>query len=119
MKGYVEVTSGQHYARIGGQTTWRWQGWSHPLIAPFEEYSVQVHHFKWDETSIERIFDVAAVNEDYSFSKEYDIMYKELKRNNFVIDLDNTDYMFEKGLIYPEFERYKNWNKLIKKIISI
>jgi hypothetical protein len=119
MKGYVEVTSGQHYARIGGQTTWRWQGWNHPLIAPFEEYSVQVHHFKWDETSIERIFDVAAVNEDYSFSKEYDVMYKELKRNNFVIDLDNTDYMFEKGLIHPEFEKYKYWNKLIKKIISI
>lgn len=119
MKGFVEITSGQHYAKIGGQTTWRWQGWNHPLIAPIEEYSVQVHHFKWDETSIERIFDVASINQEYSYSKEYDTMYKELKKNNFVVDLNNTNYLFENNLIYPEFEKYKNWNKLIKKIISI
>ena len=26
MKGYIEITPGQHYAKIDGQTTWRWQG---------------------------------------------------------------------------------------------
>jgi len=50
VKGDIEITPGQHYAKIDGQTTWRWQGWNHPLIAPVEEYSVQVHHFKWDKT---------------------------------------------------------------------
>jgi hypothetical protein len=55
MKGYIEITSGQHYAKINDHTTWRWQGWNHPLIAPIETHSVQVHHFKWDSTSIERI----------------------------------------------------------------
>ena len=119
MKGHVEITSGQHYAKIGGQTTWRWQGWNHPLIAPIETHSVQVHHFKWDVTSIERILDVASIKEDYSYSSEYDLMYKELKRNNFIVDIKNEDYFFEEGLIQPEFNGYKNWNKLIKKIISI
>lgn len=119
MKGYVDVTPGQHYAKIDDHTTWRWQGWNHPLIAPVETHSVQVHHFKWDLTSIERILNVANINEDYAFSNEYFQMYKELKKTNFKIDLLNPNFMFELGLINPEFNRYKSWNKLIKKIISI
>jgi hypothetical protein len=119
MKGYVDVTSGQHYAKIDDHTTWRWQGWNHPLIAPFKTHSVQVHHFKWDSTSIERVLNVANTNEEYAFSNEYFQMYKELKKTNFKIDLEKPEFMFEEGLIYPEFSQYKNWNKLIKKIISI
>jgi tellurite resistance-related uncharacterized protein len=119
MKGYVDVTSGQHYAKIEDHTTWRWQGWSHPLIAPVETHSVQVHHFKWDSTAIDRVLNVANLNEDYAFSNEYFKMYKELKKTNFKIDLVNSEYMFELGLTKPEFSHYKNWNKLIKKIISI
>jgi hypothetical protein len=119
IKGYVDVTSGQHYAKIEDQTTWRWQGWNHPLIAPIETHSVQVHHFKWDSTSIERILNVANINEEYAFSNEYFQMYKELKKTDFKIDLLNKDFMFELGLVNPEFNSYRNWNKLIKKIISI
>jgi hypothetical protein len=119
MKGYVDVTSGQHYAKIDDHTTWRWQGWDHPLIAPIETHSVQVHHFKWDSTSIERVLNVANIDEDYAFSNEYFKMYKELKKTNFKIDLLKSEYMFELGLINPEFNDYKNWNKLIKKIVSI
>jgi hypothetical protein len=119
MKGYVDLTSGQHYAKINDHTTWRWQGWSHPLIAPIKTHSVQVHHFKWDSTSIERVLNVANLNEDYAFSNEYFKMYKELKKTNFKIDLVNSEYMFELGLTKPEFNNYKNWNKLINKIVSI
>jgi len=119
MKGYVDVTSGQHYAKINDHTTWRWQGWNHPLIAPIETYSVQVHHFKWDSTSIERVLKVSNIDEDYAFSNEYFKMYKELKKTNFKIDLLKSEYMFELGLINPEFNDYKNWNKLINKIVSI
>ena len=117
MKGHIEITSGQHYAKIDGQTTWKWQGWNHPLINPF--YNVQVHHFKWDSTSIERIKSVANIKQLYAFSEEYCKMYNELKKTKFKIDLMNSDYMFELGLTSPEFLRYKNWNKLYKKIISI
>lgn len=119
MKGYVELTDGQHYAKIDGFTTWKWQGWNHPLIAPIDTHSVQVHHFKWDKTSIERVRSVASVNETYAYSEEYRLMYKELAKTKFKIDLNDSDFMFEKGLTQPEYNRYKNWNKLIKKITSI
>ena len=67
MKGYIEITPGQHYAKIDGQTTWRWQGWNHPLIAPVDAYNVQVHHFKWDSTCIERIKQVADIKKASSY----------------------------------------------------
>ena len=116
MKGYIEITPGQHYAKINGQTTWRWQGWNHPLIAPIEEYNVQVHHFKWDSTCIKRIKQVADIKKDYSFSNEYLKMYQSLRSNNFEIDVTDCEYMFE--YIGKEFG-YKQWNKLFKKIIAI
>ena len=119
VKGKIEITSGQHYAKINGHTTWGWQGWAHPLIAPYETHSVQVHHFKWDKTSIDRVRAVANIKEEYAYSKEYDVMYSKLLKTRFKINLDNPDYMFELGLTYPKFNRYKNWNKLIKKIVSI
>jgi len=117
MKGYIELTSGQHYAKIDGQTTWKWQGWNHPLINPNEH--VQVHHFKWDKTCIERIRAVADIRQEYSYSNEYMVMYNNLRKNKFKIDLQNRDFMFEYSDGYPEFRRYRQWNKLIKKIISI
>ncbi len=117
MKGHIEITSGQHYAKINGQTTWKWQGWNHPLINPHD--SVQVHHFKWDSTSIERIKSVASIKQVYAFSDEYNKMYKSLNQTNFKIDLINPEYMFELDLKYPKFEQYTKWNKLYNKIISI
>ena len=89
MKGYIEITPGQHYAKIDGQTTWRWQGWNHPLIAPVDKYNVQVHHFKWDSTCGERIREVANVMKDYSYSEEYRKMYRALSKTRFKIDINN------------------------------
>lgn len=116
-KGHVEITPGQHYAKILGHTTWRWQGWSHPQIAPIENYSVQVHHFKWDSTCLERIRAVANVRKDYSFSDEYKIMYDAIIKNKSRIDIQNPEFMFE-GHVW-RYNHYKNWKKLINKIISI
>ncbi len=118
MKGYIEITSGQHYAKIDGQTTWRWQGWNHPLIAPIDKYNVQVHHFKWDSTCGERIRDVANQMKDYSYSEEYRKMYRALSKTKFVIDITEPEFMVEKSE-WSSFKSYKQWNKLFKKIISI
>jgi hypothetical protein len=115
MKGYIELTPGQHYAKIDGQTTWKWQGWNHPLIAPVSEYNVQVHHFKWDKTCVDRIKAVADIRKDYSYSNEYLKMYQSLRSNNFQIDIENEEYMFEDVGVWD----YTNWTKLLKKIISI
>jgi len=114
-KGHVEITAGQHYAKIDGQTTWRWQGWNHPLIAPVEKYSVQVHHFKWDSTCGERIRAVANINQEYAYSEEYRKMYRELAKSKFKIDINNSEFMFEKC----GTSSYSLWSKLFKKIISI
>lgn len=116
-KGWVTLTNGQHYAKIDDHTTWRWQGWNHPLIDPIN--TVQVHHFKWDETSIERIKAVADVKKDYAYSTEYELMYNALRRTKFKINLTEEKFYFELGLTQPEFRRYRNWNKLIKIIKSI
>jgi hypothetical protein len=119
VKGYVELTSGQHYAKIDGYTTWKWQGWNHPLINPYT--FVQVHHFKWDATCIERIKSVANVKQDYAYSKEYEIMYNALRKKRFKIDLNDPEFMFESSDAYlsNEFHRYRQWTKLSKKIMSI
>lgn len=118
-KGYVKLTAGQHYVEFDGHTTWRWQGWNHPLIAPIDTYSVQVHHFKWDASCIERIKKVADINEDYAFSEEYKNMYEKLQKSKFLIDIYNNEFMFESSDGQAEFRRYRGWNKLIKKITSL
>ena len=118
VKGNIEITNGQHYANIDGHTTWRWQGWGHPVIAPYKDYSVQVHHFKWDETCKSRIKKVVDVNEPYAYSKEYLKLYDELRKTNFVVNLKNKDYLFLKSA-KPIYSSYKHWDKLIRKIISI
>jgi hypothetical protein len=117
MKGYVELTNGQHYAKINGHTTWKWQGWNHPLINPTS--FVQVHHFKWDKTSGDRIMAVADVNKEYAFSSEYKKMYKTLVKMRFKININNPDFMFNHNGNYGRYYEYQNWNKLIKKITSI
>jgi hypothetical protein len=116
VKGNIEITAGQHYAKINEYTTWRWQGWNHPLIAPIDEYSVQVHHFKWDSTAGQRIRDVANIQKEYAYSEEYRIMYRQLSKCRFKIDIGDFDIEY---CPTPNFENYKNWNKLFKKIVSI
>ena len=115
MKGWVEITPGQHYALIDGQTTWKWQGWNHPLIAPTNEYNVQVHHFKWDSTCVERIKAVADIKQDYAYSKEYQIMYDALKSNNFKIDIYDERFMIEDVGVLG----YSLWKVIFKIIQSV
>ena len=117
-KGYVEITNGQHYAKIDGHTTWKWQGWNHPQIAPIEMYNVQVHHFKWDSTCGERIRAVANINKDYSYSEEYRLMYRELAKYRFKLPLDDERFGFELSPTY-HYLGYSKWEQLIKQIISI
>jgi hypothetical protein len=46
-------------------------------------------------------------------------MYQSLRKNRFKIDLNNKDFMFEDSEGVSLFSKYSNWDKLIKKIISI
>jgi hypothetical protein len=114
MKGYVELTPGQHYAKVNGKVLWGPQI-DNKLISPIDTYSVQVHHFKWDSSCVERIKAVADIKKSYAFSKEYLKMYQALRSNNFEIDIKNEEFMIEK---IGEGE-YSQWKELFKKIITI
>lgn len=118
VKGDIEITNGQHYAKIDGHTTWRWQGWNHPLIAPIKKISVQVHHFKWDSTCGDRIRAVANQNKDYSYSEEYRVMYRALSKYRFKLPLDDKQFGFELSPTH-HYLGYSKWKQLINKIISI
>jgi len=117
MKGRIELTPGQHYAKIGEHTTWRWQGWNHPLRYPVSKNFTQVHHFKWDSSCGRRIREVSKIKESYAFADEYRLMYEHIRKNDGKIALKD----FEEWTCKSEknFIHYYQWKKLINKIINI
>jgi len=119
MKGYQDVTPGQHYADFGnGKTSW---GTGHPKRMPINEVFVQVHHFKWDKTCVERIKKVADNNKDYSFSDEYRIMYHAIRKSGWKIDVNNPEYLVDnlKNFDYIDYNDYTKWSILKDKIVTI
>ena len=119
MKGYQNVTSGQHYASFNdGSNSW---GTKHPKRMPIQEVFTQVHHFKWDSTCIERIKKVADNKKEYSYSHEYKIMYDSIKDYDWKIDVNNLKYLVEdmKEFSYIEYMDYPHWDILRDKIIKI
>ncbi len=120
MKGSVDVTPGQHYAIINESHVWGNEGIKHPLRYPIGrgEGFVQVHHFKWDSTVLERLKEVSETEEKYSFWEEYKKMYKAIQINDWKIDINNPEFMFERMESNFHFD-YSKWNRLTKKIIKI
>jgi len=119
MKGYQDITPGQHYAEFkDGTNSW---GKSHPKRMPIEEVFTQVHHFKWDSTCIKRIKAVADVNKIYAYSEEYKTMYKAIRDRNWKINIENDEFLVEelKESSYIEYMDYSHWNTLINKIVTI
>jgi len=119
MKGYQDITPGQHYALFkDGTNSW---GSGHPKRMPINEIFVQVHHFKWDQTCIERIKKVADNKKEYSFSDEYRVMYESIKDSNWKINVNNPEYLVEnlKNFHYIDYNDYTNWSVLKNKIVAI
>lgn len=116
MKGSVKVTPGQHYVDFGnGVTSW---GTSHPKRFPVDEIFTQVHHFKWDSSVLERLKEVASVEEDYTYWWEYKKMYKAIEVMDWKIDLNNPEFLFERLNSFSYIE-YNKWNKLKNTIVKI
>ena len=119
MKGFQDISSGQHYASFkDGTNSW---GKGHPRRMPINEVFTQVHHFKWDSTCVERIKKVADNKKDYSYSEEYRVMYEALKKNNFKIDTTNLKFLVEelKEFSYNKYMDYPHWDTLKNKIVTI
>jgi hypothetical protein len=120
MRGFVKVTSGQHYVDFGNdKNSW---GITHPKRYPIGrgEGLIQVHHFKWDSTCIERIKNVADIKKEYAFSTEYQKMYDSIKDNDFKIDINDSKFMIEYlPLRLNDFNDYGKWYRLSKIITKI
>ena len=122
MKGKIQITNGQHYAHIDGKDVWGEEGVNHSLRYPpgRGEGFVQVHHFKWDSTVLERLKEVSETEEDYTFWEEYKKMYNAIKDNDWKIDIDNVKFGLERQIpIENEHWDYQYWNRLTKGILKI
>lgn len=118
MKGFQDVTSGQHYADFGDSNSW---GDYHINRMPIDDVFVQVHHFKWDYTCKQRIKDVSETKKDYTFYWEYKKMYDRLERTNWEIDIYNHKFYIDKldNLDKMKFCEYKDWDILKNIIVKI
>ena len=119
MKGHQWVTPGQHYADFqDGTNSW---GREHPKRYPIREVFTQVHHFKWDDTCMDRIKRVADIKKEYSYSEEYQIMYDAVVNSGWKIDIKNPTYKVEKlkDFSYISYNDYTKWSLIKNKIVSI
>ena len=119
MKGYQDITPGQHYAQFSNrQNSW---GNSHPKRLPIEECFTQVHHFKWDSSVLERLKKVGDLRKDYAYSNEYRKMYHAIRKSNWKIDINNKDFLVESlsNFSYIDYNDYPHWNQLREKIVLI
>jgi hypothetical protein len=117
-KGNVKLTSGQHYIEENNRTIYGPYGWNHPWRYPIRQNFVQVHHFKWDSTVLERLIDVAKVEKDYSYSHEYRKMYEMIAKSNFTIEINDKNF-FCQFSPEPNYENYKFWKKLTNIILHV
>ena len=70
MKGYIEVTNGQHYVKINGRDTYG-NRWKHRQRYDDKNCFVQVNHFKWDLSVIRRLKEVVDIKKPYTYHEEY------------------------------------------------
>ena len=119
MKGHQQISSGQHYAVFeDGTNSW---GSYHPKRMPIDECFTQVHHFKWDSSVIERIKAVANVNKPYAYSSEYQLMFDNIKKDNWKININKSNYLVErsKESSYIDYNDFDKWSQLIQTIVNI
>lgn len=117
MKGDIQVTSGQHYATIDDKTVWGIEGTKHEQRYPIEDGFIQVHHFKWDHTVVQRLKEVSDIKEDYTYWWEYKKMLDFIIDNGYILDIYTHDFNIEK--VYNSYNDYSQWEEITNKIIRI
>jgi len=119
MKGFQDVTSGQHYAYFTPQKN-SWGRW-HRNRMPIDHVFTQVHHFKWDSTCMQRIREVVDTREDYSWHWEYEKMYDAIKDQGDRIDIKKPEFYIEElnNFSYIDYKDYPHWDKLTEIIVKV
>tara|TARA_B100002019_G_C21159643_1_gene542601 strand:- start:4 stop:879 length:876 start_codon:yes stop_codon:yes gene_type:complete len=109
MKGYVEVTNGQHYVKINGKDTYG-DRWKHRQRYDDRNCFVQVNHFKWDLSVLTRLKEVVNIKKPYTYHEEYKRMFDYILDNNMKINIDDDRFMIERcGKHYGD---YLQWEKI-------
>jgi len=118
MKGSVEVTEGQHYVKLGENTSWGKRNWKHRKRYPIKKGFIQVHHFKWDSTVIDRMKEITEIRNEHTYWREYHKMYRNIYRNGGKIDINNPEFKIER-MYENTFYDYLHWNEITNKTINI
>ena len=90
----------------------------HPKRYPIEKNFTQVHHFKWDYSVLGRLQQVGKSSIGESWGHEYQMMYNEIKDNDFKIDTSVREFMFQR-IGNGNYHQLRHWDRLTKKIVSI
>lgn len=109
--GNQKISSGQHYATFDdGSNSW---GGNHPKCCA--GLKVQVFHFKWDSTVLERLKETG--RSGCSYSEEFTRMYESISQNNFRIPVEDPRYMIEKYRPDMGYYSYSHWTR-VKNLID-
>lgn len=109
-----KVCSGQHYAVFPDLTN-SW-GKVHPLRFPISKCFVQVHHFKWDKSVLNRLKETG--ESGCSYSDEYLRMRDALLREG-KVDITDPAYKIERYNKELGYFSYTQWDNLKNVITSI
>ena len=109
MKGDIQVTNGQHYAMINGQDTYG-DRWMHDLRYPVGNCFIQVNHFKWDVSVLNRLRDVSRIKKSYTFHEEYKKMFDYIIDNFGRININDERFMIERAS--KNYNDYTQWDKI-------
>lgn len=114
-KGRIKLGVGQHFIQENNNVIFGKENIFHTKRYKIDKNFIQVHHFKWDETVLERLIASIKLNEDYACSKEFKRMYDSIKNNNFKININNKNFL-SMYLDAKDYNSYIHWDK-IKDII--
>ncbi len=115
--GSLKVEHGQHYAVFeNGTTSYGKKFIKHPLKMPIQDCFIQVHHFKWDYSVIERLKQVSEIKEDYTYYWEYKKMLDFIIGNDFRIPINNSNFYLER--IGKNFNDHNSWDKITMEAVN-
>jgi hypothetical protein len=67
---------------------------------------------------LERLQQVGESSIGESWGHEYQLMYDEIAKNDFKIDIAKREFMFQR-LDKPNYHKLRHWDRLRKKIVKI
>lgn len=111
--GDQKISSGQHYAVFeDGTNSW---GGNHPQCC--SGIAVQVHHFKWDSSVLQRLKETG--DSRCNYSDEFYKMFQAIVFNKFRIPIEKPKFMIERFNPSLGYHSYSRWNEVFREIQKV